>query len=87
MAERRVLAVAFGNCDGTVNGSGSVPLLGFGCVFLSQPAAATGKLHTVQIFGELIRECSGSGVPGPNPVDGPGVHTIQLYGDPDRWDS
>jgi len=87
IAERRVLAVAFGNCDGTVNGRGNVDVLGFGCVFLTEPAQNNGALQTVQMSGELIRDCRSSGVPGPNPVDGPGVHTIQLYGDPDRWDS
>jgi hypothetical protein len=85
--ERRVMAVAFGNCDGTVNGQGTVELLGFGCVFLNAPAENNNALKSVQISGELIRDCRASGVPGPNPVDGPGVHTIQLYGDPDRWDS
>ena len=87
VSERRVMAVAFGNCTGTVNGAGSVPLLGFGCVFLNSPATQNGALQSVQVTGELIRSCSSSGVPGPSPVDGPGVHSIQLYGDPDRWDS
>ncbi|MDX1810990.1 MAG: pilus assembly protein TadG-related protein [Gammaproteobacteria bacterium] len=87
VSERRVLAVTFGNCTGTVNGSGSVPLLGFGCVFLNEPASVGGALKDVQIYGELIRECKAGGIPGPSPIDGPGLHTIQLYGDPDRWDS
>ena len=87
LRERRVMPVAFGNCDGTVNGQGSVELLGFGCIFLNQPAQNNNALQVVQVSGQLIRSCRSSGVPGPNPVDGPGVHTIQLYGDPNRWDS
>ena len=87
LIERRVMPVAFGNCDGTVNGQGSVELIGFGCIFLNQPAQNNNALQIVQVSGELVRSCRSSGVPGPNPIDGPGVHTIQLYGDPNRWDS
>lgn len=82
IAERRVINVAFGNCTGTVNGRGDVPIIGFGCVFLNEPMTKAEELH-----GELIRECRSGGIPGPAPIDGPGIHTIQLYGDPDRWDS
>jgi len=82
IASRRVVNVAFGNCTGTVNGRGDVPIIGFGCVFLNQPMAKDDAL-----FGELVRECKSGGIPGPAPIDGPGIHTIQLYGDPDRWDS
>ena len=87
LPERRVMPVAFGNCDGTVNGQGNIDLMGFGCIFLNQPAQNNNALQVVQVSGELVRSCQSSGVPGPNPIDGPGVHTIQLYGDPNRWDS
>ncbi len=82
IAKRRVVNVAFGSCNGTVNGRGDVPILGFGCVFLIKPMGNSGALE-----GELVRECKSGGIPGPAPIDGPGIHTIQLYGDPDRWDS
>ncbi len=87
IAERRVLAITFGDCRTTINGQGNVPVLGFGCVFLNEPANTHGALQQVQISGELVRSCSGAGVPGPSADAGPGPHTIQLYGDPDRWDS
>jgi len=85
--ERRVIAVSFGRCEGTVNGQGDISLLGFGCIFLNEPSSQTGALQDVQIYGELIRECNAQGIPGPNPVDGPGLHTIILYGDPNAWAS
>jgi len=87
VAQRRVLTATFGNCEATVNGRGTVPILGFGCIFLTAPVDKSGKNKEPRLYGELIRECRSSGIPGPNSIDGPGVHTIQLYGDPDRWDS
>ena len=87
LPQRRVVAVPFGNCGDTINGQGSVDVLGFGCVFLSQPAQNNGALQTVQMFGELIRDCRSSGTPGPDAGNGIGVKTIQLYDDPSRWDS
>jgi len=87
IANRRVVPVPFGNCNGTVNGRGNVEIMGFGCIFLSQPAENNGKLKTVQMFGELVRDCRTSGTPGSDPNGNSGVHTIQLYGDPDRWES
>lgn len=87
VTNRRVVPVPFGNCEGTVNGRGNVDIIGFGCIFLSQPAENNGALKTVQMFGELVRDCRTSGVPGSDPDGNSGVHTIQLYGDPDRWES
>lgn len=83
--ERRVLAVPVGNCTGTVNGQGSVPLLGFACFFLLQPAEQQGNDSFV--YGQFINDCSVSGTPGPNPVAGNGPHIIQLYDDPASNDS
>lgn len=87
IAKRRIITVPFGNCDGTINGSGSVDIIGFGCMFLSQPAENNGSLQTVQMFGELIRNCRSPGAPGSDPNRSSGVHTIQLYDDPSRWES
>lgn len=83
--ERRILAVPVGNCTGTVNGQGSVPLLGFACFFLLQPAVQNGNDSFV--FGQFIRGCEANGTPGPNPVAGNGPHIIQLYDDPASNDS
>lgn len=83
--ERRVLAVPVGNCTGTVNGQGSVPLLGFACFFLLQPAQQQGNDSFV--YGQFVPDCSVTGTPGPNPVAGAGPHIIQLYDDPTSNDS
>lgn len=83
--ERRVLAVPVGDCTGTVNGQGSVPLLGFACFFLLQPAQQQGNDSFV--YGQFVPDCSVTGTPGPNPVAGAGPHIIQLYDDPTSNDS
>lgn len=83
--ERRVLAVPVGNCTGTTSGQGSVPLLGFACFFLLQPAEQQGNDSFV--YGQFIDGCSVNGTPGPNPVAGNGPHIIQLYDDPNSNDS
>ena len=83
--ERRVLAVPVGNCSGTSNGQGSVPLLGYACFFLLQPAEQKGNDSFV--YGQFIQGCEVNGTPGPNPVAGNGPHIIQLYHDPASSDS
>lgn len=81
---RRVLTIPIGNCTGTVNGQGTVPLLGFGCFFLTQPVAQGGQQ---EIYGEFIDSCDAAGTPGPDPGAGPGPYLIQLYKDPIRDDT
>lgn len=83
--ERRVLAVPVGNCNGTVNGQGSVSLLGFACFFLLQPAQQQGNDSFV--YGQFVEDCAVTGTPGPSPVAGTGPHIIQLYDDPMSNDS
>lgn len=85
--ERRVMAIPFADCSVSINGAGSLPIIGMGCIFLSQPAKLNGQLQSVQVFGQIIENCNARGRPGPDPMVGPGPHTIQLYKDPDRWDS
>jgi hypothetical protein len=68
-----------------VNGQGSVPLLGFACFFLLQPAEQKGNDSFV--YGQFVEGCEVNGTPGPNPVAGSGPHIIQLYHDPARNDS
>jgi Flp pilus assembly protein TadG len=82
---RRVLAVPVGNCNGTTNGQGSVPVLGFACFFLLQPAEQKGNDSFV--YGQFIQGCEVNGSPGPNPVAGSGPHIIQLYRNPGSVDS
>ena len=77
--ERRVVVVPIGNCTGTVNGQGEVPVLGLGCFFLTEPPNQGGKQ---EIYGEFIGDCNAKGTPGPDPGTGAGPHIIQLYKDP-----
>ena len=82
---RRELALPIGDCSGTTNGAGSVPVLGFGCFFLIQEAVMKG--NESEVYGQFIRDCNAGGLPGPAPGDGPGLYIIQLYKDPDSPDS
>src|SRR5690606_15638041 len=81
---RRILTIPIANCDGLANGQSSVELLGFGCFYLIDEMKQTGQ---ATLYGQFKDECSARGVPGPDPVTGPGPHIIQLYKDPDRLDS
>jgi Flp pilus assembly protein TadG len=77
---RRILAVPIGDCTNTTNGQGEVPLLGFLCYHLLQPAVQKG--NESHVYGEFIGDgCRISGRPGPNPGTGPGPYVIQLYKD------
>ncbi|HKS54592.1 MAG TPA: pilus assembly protein TadG-related protein [Steroidobacteraceae bacterium] len=82
---RRTLAVPVGNCTGTTNGQGSVPLLGFACFFLLQPAQQKG--NDSYVYGQFIQGCEVNGTPGPSPIAGSGPHIIQLYRNPGAPDS
>ena len=81
---RRILTIPVGHCDGLANGQSSVDLLGFACFYMITRMTQTGQ---AVFFGQFKDQCAGSGVPGPNPVTGPGPHIIQLYKDPDSRDS
>jgi len=78
--ERRIVSVPIGDCSGTTNGQGEVPIIGFGCFFLLQPTGGTGQ--TSNIYGQFIGACNSGGVPGSAPGAGPGPYIIQLYKDP-----
>ena len=77
--QRREAPIAIGNCDGTTNGQGEVPLLGFGCFFLLQEAQQQG--NESYIFGQFLEDCRAGGMPGPEPTNVPGPYLIQLYRD------
>jgi hypothetical protein len=77
---RRTLAVPVGDCTETTNGQGDVPLLGFLCYHLIQPAVQRGNQS--HVFGQFIETgCPITGRPGPAPTTGPGPYVIQLYKD------
>jgi hypothetical protein len=81
---RRVLRLPVGNCDGTVNGQGDVPVLGVLCFFLLQEV--TQKGNEAEVYGQFMGAdgtCPVTGKAGPIPTTGPGPYTIQLYKDPD----
>jgi len=78
VAGRRILRVVIGGpCTGTDSGTSQVPVLGFGCFFVLQPADQKG--NESQIFGQFVEMCSSDGVPGPTPADENGPQIIQLY--------
>lgn len=76
VAERRVLKIVVGNCDGASGGQTSVPVLGYGCFFVVQTVSQQG--NQAQIFGQFVTDCAGDSVPGPV-VDDLGPQIIQLY--------
>ena len=83
--ERRVLTLPVAECTGGAGGQTTLDIVGFGCYFLLQRAKQKG--NEAQIFGQFIEGCNAGGMPGPDPVSGPGPYRIQLYKDPDSQDS
>lgn len=81
--ERRIISVPIGDCSGTTNGRGEVPIMGFGCFFLLQPIGGNPAGQSSNIFGQFIESCESGGVPGSTPGADPGPYIIQLYKDPD----
>ncbi|MDD2105219.1 pilus assembly protein TadG-related protein [Pseudomonas asiatica] len=75
--ERRILKIVVGDCSGKNSGASSIPVLGFGCFYVVQPADNSGG--DSQIFGQFVKQCEGDGVPGPTPQDDSGPQIIQLY--------
>ncbi|MBV7524099.1 hypothetical protein PS647_00520 [Pseudomonas fluorescens] len=74
-SERRILKVVIGDCSGKNDGASSIPVLGFGCFFVIQPATH----GDASIFGQFVKECEGDNVPGPTPSTDSGPQIIQLY--------
>ncbi len=81
---RRILTMPVGNCDGLANGQDSVELLGFSCFYMVDEMKQAGQ---AVFYGQFKDDCGGNGTPGPNPGAGLGPHIIQLYKDPDSFDS
>lgn len=86
LPQRRVAPIIVADCSNPIHGRDELPVLGFACAFLTAPVTAQGN-GGEQLNGELIKQCNVKGTPGPGAGTGTGLHTIQLYGDPDRWDS
>src|SRR5262249_34290805 len=83
--DRRVVSVPVGNCTGTTNGQGAVPVLGLACFFLLHPGVEQGTGACV--LGQFVGQCDVNGTPGPAPSSGPSPYIIQLYHDPTSGDS
>jgi len=83
--DRRVLALPVADCSVDSNGQATLSVVGFGCYFMLQEVTQQGT--EAQIFGQFIEGCNAGGVPGPDPVEGPGLYIIQLYKDSDSVDS
>jgi hypothetical protein len=77
--------VPVGDCTGTTNGQGAVPVLGFACFFLLQPVVQKGT--DAYVLGQFIGQCDVNGTPASTPGAGPAPYIIQLYKDPDSGDS
>ncbi|RCL24838.1 pilus assembly protein [Pseudomonas sp. AFG_SD02_1510_Pfu_092] len=75
--ERRILKIVMGDCSGKNAGATSIPVIGFGCFYVLQPAESSGG--DSQIFGQFVKQCEGDNVPGPTPQDDSGPQIIQLY--------
>ena len=57
-----------------------MPILGFLCYYLLQPAVQKG--NESQVYGQFIGDgCPITGRPSPVPITGPGPYIIQLYKD------
>jgi Flp pilus assembly protein TadG len=82
--QRRVLAVPLGDCNGLVNGTGTVKVNGFACVFLLQTVGRGAKNN--QIFAQVTSGCDANGTPGAGGTSLIGPYKIELYksaGSPD----
>ena len=74
--DRRVAAVALGDCTGLASGASTIGINGFACMFLLQQLGNGANANT--IYAQVIKGCSANGQIGPGPtVLGP--HKIELY--------
>lgn len=82
--DRRLMALPIGDCSETINGQGTVSLLGYGCFFVLQKVSQQG--NEAEIYGQFVENCHIGGAPGSTPgTEGP--YIIQLYEDPTSSDS
>lgn len=81
---RREMVFPIGDCSGTTNGQGEVPILGFGCFYLWQPVEQSGT--EADVYGQFFGGCASPGTMSQNPVPG-GPNRIVLFRDADSGDS
>lgn len=84
--ERRIITVPFADCRAGANGTADLPLVGFGCFFLTRKVEVKGN-ETKEVFSELVDNCGAKGRPDPNAVSGPGPYKIVLFKNPDGTDA
>jgi Flp pilus assembly protein TadG len=73
---RRVLAVPLGDCTGQANGTNTVAINGFACVFLLQHLGLGANANI--IYGQIISGCDANGQTGVG-AGATGPHKIELY--------
>jgi hypothetical protein len=83
---RRVMAMPVADCSGDDNGQSTLEVEGFACYFMLQPIEGAGETG-MEIFGQFVTDCVGTGTPGSDPDGSEGPYIIQLYKDPDSSDS
>lgn len=85
--ERRIVAVPFADCSTSINGQGTLPLVGMGCFFLTRELKEGGGPEK-KIWAELVDSCLANGRPNPNDAGNTGAPSkIVLFKDPDGQDS
>ena len=80
---RRVMRIPIADCSTSINGQGTLTVLGFGCYFLRKKTEQSGNDNW--IIGELTKQCETNGNPGETPSESGGNITnykIILYNDP-----
>jgi len=84
--KRREIRVVIGDCTAPISGYGDVPVLSYGCFFLTQPILppSGGTGNQSYIVGEFFRGCPGE---GPVTNDTTAVEKLVLFKDPDSNDS
>ncbi len=83
VAQRRIIAVPIADCSGTNTGQSDLPLLGFGCYFLTEPIDKGGPNSVLK--GQLVVQCETGGKPSANPTTTNSefnTFKILLYNDP-----
>lgn len=80
---RRIMRIPIADCSTSINGQGTLTVLGFGCYFLLEPTVQTGQDNW--IIGELVEQCESNGNPGETPsTTGGNISTFRiiLFNDP-----
>ncbi|NIY82703.1 pilus assembly protein TadG-related protein [Vibrio hepatarius] len=77
---RRLLQIPIIDCSASTGGNQAMPVLGFGCFFLTQKVKQKG--NESEVIGQFLHDCGiNNGSTGIDPSDN-GLFRIQLYKDP-----